>query len=378
MPKIKVITDNIISSTTDKPKNKKPSKKNDATLLDKAIIEELKITETEPKKKKTILLENEVVAKSKASKPKKKSEEIKQSSHVSGNSEVKHTDQPLEEKETKHKRSKDNKSIVKSKEKSPKNKEEEKEDTKIKYIFVISNIDLDGIDNKYGLSNTTFFNNTTKISELNKEKIKKTTITYTDEIKKIHNCHVVMIDINSSKSVTEFKYNCYWCRHPFNTVSLGCPIKYIPKQVIKQYYSNISKDTYTIKENVSSTQIIPTDKKIISDEREYYETDGIFCSFNCCLAFIIDNKHVRLYDDSESLLLKMYNEVNETKEVESKVEEVVINPAPHWRLLEQYGGYLSIHEFRENFNKVEYEYHGFIKNFKFKPVGLLVEEKIKF
>ena len=46
---------------------------------------------------------------------------------------------------------------------------------------------------------------------------------------------------------------------------------------------------------------------------EYYETDGIFCSFNCCQSYINDNKHIRLYDNSHMLLLKMYNDLMELK-----------------------------------------------------------------
>ena len=30
----------------------------------------------------------------------------------------------------------------------------------------------------------------------------------------------------------------------------------------------------------------------------------------------------------------------------------VINPAPHWRLLQHYGGHLNIVQFRESFNKM--------------------------
>jgi len=48
------------------------------------------------------------------------------------------------------------------------------------------------------------------------------------------------------------------------------------------------------------------------------------------------------------LLLKMYNDLMGTK-------NIVITPTPHWRTLEQYGGNLNILQFRESFNKIEYE-----------------------
>ena len=42
------------------------------------------------------------------------------------------------------------------------------------------------------------------------------------------------------------------------------------------------------------------------DKKDYYITDGIFCSFNCCLAFI-NNTNDKLYHDSLNLLLQYNN-----------------------------------------------------------------------
>ena len=58
---------------------------------------------------------------------------------------------------------------------------------------------------------------------------------------------------------------------------------------------------------------------------------------------------------------------------------IFIESAPHWRLLEEYGGYLTITKFRENFNKILYEYRGIINpEIYFKSIGHIYEEKIKF
>ncbi len=143
---------------------------------------------------------------------------------------------------------------------------------------------------------------------------------------------------------------------------------------MKKYHSHISRDTYTIKENVTTKRR----KELNESEQlslkigEYYETDGVFCSFNCCQSWINDSKHNRLYDRSTMLLTKMYNTMMGTK-------MNIVSPAPHWRVLEQYGGYLNIIKFRESFNKVDYECHGNTKPVpKFLPLGILFEEKIKF
>jgi hypothetical protein len=55
-----------------------------------------------------------------------------------------------------------------------------------------------------------------------------------------------------------------------------------------------------------------------------------------------------------------------------------INPAPHWRLLEEYGGHLDINQFRECFNKITYKQHGITMKNPYKPIGFLFEEKINF
>jgi hypothetical protein len=52
-----------------------------------------------------------------------------------------------------------------------------------------------------------------------------------------------------------------------------------------------------------------------------------------------------------------------------------INSAPHWRLLEEYGGDLNIEEFRKSFSKVEYENRGVYKPFR--SIGVAFEEKLK-
>ena len=83
-------------------------------------------------------------------------------------------------------------------------------------------------------------------------------------------------------------------------------------------------------------------------ETEYYLTDGIFCSFNCLIAYIYDNSHDAFYSESKMLTYNMYKDIvgKETKKIKA---------APHWRLLKEYGGPFSIIDFRKSFNVSEYE-----------------------
>jgi hypothetical protein len=246
-----------------------------------------------------------------------------------------------------------------------------------KYTFSLFDVDTEKVHKKYGIvisSYTSSFTpkNTTKICELNKNSGTPETISFLDESKRSHTCSISMIDFKSQMNVCLLKYNCFWCKHVFETKCIGCPIKFVSSKATKSYHSEISKDIYTIKENVTSGRANSIDDKRISiSGAEYYETDGVFCSFNCCQSYIMDNKHNRLYDMSHYLLMKMYNELVGTK-------TVVISPAPHWRLLTSYGGHLTIKKFRDDFNKVEYESHGITNLPNFKPSCMLFEENIKF
>ena len=215
--------------------------------------------------------------------------------------------------------------------------------------------------------------NTTKLTELNSNC--NELISFLDESKREHNCNVSMIDFISKMNVNLLRYHCFWCKFPFETKPIGCPINYVPSQAVKKYFSHISREVYTIKEKITEKLRKKLEKskndqiKVINNE--YYETDGVFCSFNCCQAYINANKHDRTYDKSSILLVKMYNQIMGT-------ENISIPPAPHWRTLEQFGGHLNIVKFRNGFGKVDYEKHGNTQSMKFMPTGVLFEEKIKF
>lgn len=251
---------------------------------------------------------------------------------------------------------------------------------KAKYGFELTGLNIMKIHVKYGIDisieNCVIEDDpesTTKLVDLHNKGATPEIVSFLDESKKVHSCYVSMIDFNSKMNVNLLRYHCFWCRNPFECRPIGCPIKYISPQVTKRYYSHISKDTYVIKENVTKVkQDMINDENISCNKGEYYETDGVFCSFNCCKAYIDDNKHNRLYDESMMLLTKMYNNIMNTK-------SIVITPAPHWRTLEHYGGHLNIIQFRDSFNKIDYDCHGNTRPVPiFQPIGTLFEEKIKF
>lgn len=241
------------------------------------------------------------------------------------------------------------------------------------YNFVISGVNLNKIYKQYKLELDTGNQRTTLIDELIMDKSQKM-ISFVNEDKIPCKCVVHTPNLNSTG-----KLSCYWCRNPIpmGIKPLGCPIRYVPNQIIKTYFSEFSKDFYKIKENILNTKFLEINKLSNDDnyvfvENGYYILDGIFCSFNCCMAYIEDNSELSLFKNSHTLLLKFYNDI-----FSDNLKE--IDPAPHWKKLVEYGGELTIDQFRNNFSKIDYIQHGInISIPKNVSIGYLFEEKIKF
>jgi hypothetical protein len=240
--------------------------------------------------------------------------------------------------------------------------------TKNRFIFTLDGLNINNIESKYELTNDVsetnedVLTNTTKISDLVQQN--PSSITFLGAAKQIHKCSVSMIDFSSNSDVSMLKYHCFWCKNPFGNMQIGCPISHKPRKITKKYVSVITQTEYIIEEPIASTDI---------EYESYYQTDGVFCSFNCCSAYIDDNKNNPLYNNSSMLLLNLYNEMFERKIIHIPI-------APHWRTISQYGGYMSINEFRESFDKVEYQNHGYLMDISKKMVSssLLYEAKLKF
>ena len=250
----------------------------------------------------------------------------------------------------------------------------------ISYIFTIKGICTEDVDIKYGIVNKCDIvkeeledtnKNITKLIDLNKEVRAPSTLTFLGDSKQLHKCNISMIDFTSCTNVNMLNYNCFWCRNPFSTVPIGCPISFVPKKLSRKYVSVMNQNKYEITEDTLLDTIESTENLTLMPDHPYYETDGIFCSFNCCAAFINENKTKQLYFNSYMLLVKMYNDM-------FKKPITKIMNAPEWRLLKQYGGHLSISEFRSSFDNSEYKSHGTMRDVKMNSVVHLYEKKLKF
>jgi len=253
--------------------------------------------------------------------------------------------------------------------------------------FTLKGFNVRDLEDRYGISMESNIGESiapprcsTSIDGLSMNNNEKKMFSYLDESKKSHRCLCTMLDYGHEKLPQKTTMCCFWCRHQFSTVPIGCPLEYVSSEAVKTYFSEITKDVYTIREKISrekrekletETQN-SSDVKITINKNEYYITDGIFCSFNCALAYILENEYKPKYNLSKSLLVSMYEQIFN--------EQCNIIPAQSWRLLSAYGGEQSIDEFRDNFNKVEFiDLDNSIKNLpQFYASGQLFEQKIKF
>jgi hypothetical protein len=245
-----------------------------------------------------------------------------------------------------------------------------------KYTFSLRNIDLDRINQKYGLNIITN-KPSTKLDELEKEFKIPETVTFLDVSKKMHRCHVSIIHPNSSR-----KYNCFWdrCKIPDDWEPLHIPVRFVPDKVIRQYLSEINKENYIIRENITPKMTKGIEQynsetvMIRIENKGYYETDGVVCSFNCMEAFLNapENRQNPIYLHSKRLMKQLYRDIFK---LDDNQEVPDILPAPHWRILYENGGHIpTIEKYRSSFNKVVYNEHGTISA----PIGRLFEDILKF
>lgn len=211
------------------------------------------------------------------------------------------------------------------------------------------------------------------LSNIDRKKIRQSHGIETNEKIKIYN------ELKHSKELWTFPTNinsennhtlrCFWDHHTFEGTVIYCPISYRPRQVakkgqnelkIKNNNSDVYINSFTIKENIPKNKDI-SNLNVIEVVDAYYEVDGIFCSPECCLAYINEEKckFRSKYVESERLLHLMLGLTSR------------ITPANSFRLLKEYGGNLTIEEFRKKNKSIKYEYYGTTV-----PISHLFEKKI--
>lgn len=149
-----------------------------------------------------------------------------------------------------------------------------------------------------------------------------------------------MIDFTTNGPLpTSTNKPCWWCSGTFKNLPLGCPLRYNPNKT-----SGIEKERYEAKLKQTTIKNHTTN--------DFFETEGIFCSFPCCKAYIIDQGSNPRYKDSLTLLSLMFSIFHE---IPDDSEDADFDAAPSWKLLKDYGGHLTYQEFRSSFGKLKYD-----------------------
>jgi len=155
----------------------------------------------------------------------------------------------------------------------------------------------------------------TKTKTKTKNNDKKTIDKLNLKIKKL-NHKLEMLRPCKKKILNIYKTNynnntkCWWCKYSFDSQPVGLP---------DNYFNN------------------------------KFNLIGCFCSFNCAKSYNIDlndNKYLKRNNLLNYLYYKSYNEEKE------------IIPAPNWKILKDFGGTITIEQFRDDFliNSTEFIY----------------------
>ena len=168
--------------------------------------------------------------------------------------------------------------------------------------------------------------------------------------------------LNSSTDIP-----CYHCRRKFDHVPLGVPIKYYPSLYImidnslqtSKYSFNYKENTIKLNNNEKERiiNILNNNPNLVYDKicnkdnkkegkkehkvitKNFFETEGIVCSFNCMVSYIDDNSFNPLYQNSYNYLHLMY------KHIFGEYPSKPIIRAPSWKLRKEYGGKLNDNDY---------------------------------
>jgi hypothetical protein len=272
--------------------------------------------------------------------------------------------------------------------------------TNLKTFENISNVNNENIDNTKDNEKYTYIN---KLNFSSLQKEPTVTLIQKDKIK-LYNYNIMLdtytnkfLECSNENISNEQKIPCYYCRRRFNNAPIGLPICYYPSiYVIKNNTQNL-KYSFNYKENtvklnsnekerllkilertssnndfnifnknlefeeekncISGFQSFVKDihyqkknkknEKIEDKEshqiltKQFFETEGVFCSFNCIVSYLEDNRNNPLYQNSYNLVYFMY------KMIFGEFPNFNIVKSPSWKLRNEYGGPLSDEDYEK-------------------------------
>ena len=147
---------------------------------------------------------------------------------------------------------------------------------------------------------------------------------------------------------------CWWCKHDVGNAEIKIPTGEIYKRR-KNLYDGIT---------VESPLPIPP-----PEDPTCYNVEGYFCSFECGKAYILQYKPTNFAN-----LLHVFCHMRRMTLKEDGINPKDIIPlkkAPTWKALKEFGGSLTIEEFRDS----DKEWILIPKNYMFEPVNIQVKKR---
>lgn len=209
-----------------------------------------------------------------------------------------------------------------------------------RYTFTL-NVDFAQLDAQIGcIPSTRNFGpkipaNTTRIADILGPQ--KSTYSFLDPSTKRTKRWVVTMKDAISKVALPFHLDtpkkCWWCHQSFSDNPLGCPIRLVQKVSTQKYYSHLTKKEMLVDS---------------PDDEEYYLTKGYFCQWGCVLGYAESARHLPEFRESVQLVHRMYHDdVMKTGGPghDSGESLVKLKANPHFSMLEEYGGPLSLEQY---------------------------------
>jgi hypothetical protein len=134
---------------------------------------------------------------------------------------------------------------------------------------------------------------------------------------------------------------CWNCTENFDTPPLGFPIRFVPSFFVTTFRSEKEDAQPSVyRTDIHNAKSDDDLKKDNVFERDYFETEGIFCSFPCLISYGSGRSSKIEYNGWRGLVQRLH------KKLFGK--ELVWRCAPDIRLLKKFGGHLTIDDFRSD------------------------------
>ena len=136
---------------------------------------------------------------------------------------------------------------------------------------------------------------------------------------------------------------CWWCSHDIGNSTVKAPTNFV-----RARRENV-KDTLPpfMNPSVNHTPIVQ------------YDVEGFFCSFECARSHILSEKRHN-YESAIQTLCHMRRVTMKEQGIETRC--AALKSAPTWKTLKQFGGTLTIEEFRDSDKEWVINPHNYISN----------------